>query len=169
MDEFPAKIENKVENKIEFDNIPGVNMDNLKRIAERLKKEGFSEKQSAAILSTVVAESKANPLAIGDNGKARGLLQWHGNRFNATDDLDSQIDLIINEVKDYKNSNGWLSSKKYNKKDAINAFNGEDLYAMVTALTANFIRPANTDSAIEKRYNQAQQLYDQLIRNVREN
>ena len=138
-------------------------MDNLNHIADRLKDAGFSKEQSAAILGTVMEESHGNPLAIGDNGKARGLFQWHGARFQATDDLDSQIDLIINELRDYKNSNGWLSSKKYNKQDAINAFNSDDLHAIITALTANFIRPANTDSAIERRYNQAQQIYKQLI------
>lgn len=158
-----SPIRPELQDKHSFRSIPGMYMDNLNHIADRLKDAGFSKEQSAAILGTVMEESQGNPLTVGDNGKARGLFQWHGARFQATDDLDSQIDLIINELRDYKNSNGWLSSKKYNKQDAINAFNGNDLHAIITALTANFIRPANTDSAIERRYNQAQQIYKQLI------
>lgn len=152
----------KPEKKIELAEIPGTNMANLNQIADKLKAAGFTAQQSAAILATVAEESKANPLSIGDNGKAKGLFQWHGNRFTATDDLDSQIDLIIKEIRDYKNSNGWLSSALFKKYDAIDAFNGNDLENVVSALTANFIRPKHTEYAIGKRYNLAKQIYEQL-------
>ena len=143
--------------------ISNANNDNLNEINKQLKKEGYKKTQRAAILATIVAESGANPKAIGDSGKARGLFQWHGNRFNAGMDLNSQIQLLLTELKDFNNGSAWSASKKYNKQNAFDTFHEtEDLMSAISALTANYIRPANTDSEIRKRYNIAQQLINQM-------
>lgn len=139
------------------------NQDNLNIINNELINSGFKKIQRAAILATIIAESGANPNAIGDSGRAKGLLQWHGARFNAGMDLDSQIKLILNEIKDYNNINAWTASKKYSKKSAFDRFfNTEDLKEAINSITANYIRPANTDTAITKRFNIAQQLIKQM-------
>jgi uncharacterized protein YabN with tetrapyrrole methylase and pyrophosphatase domain len=79
-------------------------------------------------------------------------------------DLASQIKLLLTELKDYNNQNAWTSSRKYNKRNAFDLFhNTEDLNEAISALTANYIRPANTDSEIRKRYNIAQQLINQMV------
>lgn len=143
--------------------ISNANNDNLNEINKRLKKEGYKKTQRAAILATIVAESGANPKAIGDSGKARGLFQWHSNRFTAGKDLASQIQLALSELKDFDNKNAWSVSRKYNKRSAFDIFhNTEDLMEAISALTANFIRPANTDKEIQKRYGIAQQLINQM-------
>ena len=143
--------------------IPGIYMDNLNTIADRLKEAGFSKEQSAAILATVADESHANPLAIGDKGAARGLFQWHGNRFNADDTLDSQINLIINEIRDTRNVDGWGPSEKYKRNAAIDAFNNGNLESAITAITYNFIRPKYKDSATKRRFQLAQRIYNELL------
>lgn len=143
--------------------INGANNDNLNIINKELKSAGYKKTQRAAILATIIAESGANPMAVGDAGKAKGLFQWHPNRFSAGIDLNSQIQLLMNEIKDKRNVNAWTSSKKYNKELAFNTFhNTDDLKEAISVLTFNYIRPANTDREIEKRYNIAQKLISQM-------
>ena len=158
-----AKVEKPTVEKHALTSIPGINMDNLNTIADRLKAEGFNKEQSAAILATVAEESKANPLAVGDNGAARGLFQWHGNRFIADNTLESQINLIIKELRDIKNVDGWGPSTKYKRSAAIEAFNSGNLENAITALTYNFIRPKNQDGATKRRFQLAQQIYNELL------
>ena len=163
--EIPEEQETSQEPEVKdivLENIPGVQMDNLNAIQKRLTDSGFTSKQRAAILATVALESGANPSAIGDNGLASGLFQWHPNRFNGKFDLDSQIDLIVSEIRDKQNGNGWTGSSIFSKDNALSAFDGDDLYAIVSALTANFIRPANTQREIQRRYDLAQKIYKQL-------
>lgn len=139
------------------------NNENLNQINKELLKAGYKKTQRAAILATMLAESGVNPMAIGDAGRARGLFQWHPNRFTAGKDLASQIQLALSELKDFDNKNAWSASRKYNKRSAFDTFhNTEDLMEAISALTANFIRPANTDKEIQKRYGIAQQLMSQM-------
>lgn len=162
--EFQPNPEKYMQNEIE-ETISGVNanLNNLNEINKQLKDAGYKKTQRAAILATIVAESGANPAAIGDAGKARGLFQWHPNRFTAGIDLGSQIRLILSELKDFDNRNAWSNSRKYNKRNAYDIFHStDDLNAAISALTANYIRPANADKEIQKRYNIAQQLINQM-------
>lgn len=150
------------ETQTEINPIPGINMDNLNTINVQLKNAGFGKIQRAAILATICQESHANPEAIGDNGRARGLFQWHGSRFNAGNDLNSQIQLVINGLRDFKDVNGWLNNKKWNRKESFDRFNGDDLQDAVTAITYSFIRPSNQEQRSKERFNIAQEIYNQL-------
>ena len=143
--------------------IAGVNMNNLEAINNKLKDAGFGKIQRAAILATVCQESKANPEAIGDNGKARGLFQWHGSRFNAGSDLNSQVQLIIDSLRDFKDVNGWLNNKKWSRKESFDKFNGDSLQDAITALTYSFIRPSNPEKRSNERFEIANEIYNQLI------
>lgn len=44
--------------------------------------KGWTKEQSAGIAANIQAESNFNPSAIGDNGKAYGVAQWHPDRQN---------------------------------------------------------------------------------------
>lgn len=158
-----SPIEPEFRDKHGITTIPGVDMDNLNRIADRLKEEGFTKEQSAALLATVAEESKANPNAVGDNGKSKGIMQWQGNRFKSGNDLDSQIDLLINEIRDFSSTDAWSSSEKYSKANAFDAFNSGNLEDMVTALTYNFVRPKYRATDTKKRYELAQKIYNELL------
>ena len=146
----------KMEGKISLSNLGSVNYENLNYIGNKLRKAGIKDNQLAAILATVVAESGANPKAIGDSGKAKGVWQWHPDRYKADEDLDSQVQLILDELSNV-NSGGWLG-----KKDYMDAFNGDDLWTSVDTLTRRFIRPANGTTQARKRFEIAQKILQQL-------
>ena len=137
--------------------VNGANNDNLTYINTKLSEAGIPKLQRAAILATIVAESGADPKAIGDKGKAHGLFQWHQDRYKAGPDLDSQIQLILDEVTNLNYKNGWGGRKK-----DFADFNGNDLQAAVRALTKGFIRPADIDGQSVLRYNIAQRILKQL-------
>ncbi|MEN6587308.1 MAG: phage tail tip lysozyme, partial [Sulfuricella sp.] len=42
--------------------------------------QGWTKEQAAGIVSNIKAESKFNPSAVGDSGKAYGIAQWHPDR-----------------------------------------------------------------------------------------
>ena len=143
--------------------INGSNSDNLNAIAKRLQKEGFNKTQASAILATVIAESGGDPTAIGDNGSAHGIIQWHSPRWMGQSTLDSQIDLLINELRDRNNPNAWTGSSLYDKQTAFNIFNtSTDLQKVVQALTHNYIRPADKKGETTKRHVFAQSIFNQL-------
>jgi len=137
--------------------IDGANNDNLTYVNTKLSEAGIPKLQRAVILATIVAESGADPKAIGDAGKAHGLFQWHPDRYKAGPDLDSQIQLILDEVTNLNYKNGWGGRKK-----DFDDFNGDNLQASVRALTKGFIRPADIDGQSVLRYNIAQRILKQL-------
>lgn len=134
-------------------------MDNINTIANKLKKENFTKEQIAAILASVIGESGGDNLAIGDKGTARGIMQWRGDRWKAGNDLDSQVELLINEI---RSNSAWGKTNAYSRENALSAFAGTDLYNMVRAMTYNYVRPANAERDTTKRYQIAQQIYNQL-------
>lgn len=143
--------------------IKGENVENIKTIATRLSKEGFTKGQTAAILATIIKESKADPFALGDKGRAHGILQWHKPRWANQSTLNSQLDLLVNEIRDYNNENAWGKSNLYTKRQAFDIFAGDDLYKSIQALTHNYVRPSDSIAETEERYEIAKAIYDQLI------
>lgn len=51
-----------------------------KSIIEYFKSKGWSEAQAKGIAANVMRESKGDPNAVGDNGQAYGVAQWHPDR-----------------------------------------------------------------------------------------
>ena len=154
--DVPVPLSPSMEGKISLSDLGSVNYDNLNYIGEKLRKAGIKNNQLAAILATVIAESGANPKAKGDAGKAKGLWQWHPDRYKAGEDLDSQVQLMLDELSNVK-SGGWLGRQNY-----MDAFNGDDLWTSVDTLTRRFIRPADGHGQARKRYEIAQKILKQL-------
>jgi len=50
------------------------------RAMDYFQKRGWSKEQAAGIVANLVAESGGKPNAVGDNGQAFGLAQWHPDR-----------------------------------------------------------------------------------------
>lgn len=136
--------------------VPGAHNENLNYINIKLKEQGIGRIQRAAILANVVGESGGNPNAVGDKGKAKGILQWHPDRYRSATTLDKQISLLIDEINNI-NSGGWLGNKSWKNK-----FETGDLRDSVNVFTANFIRPADKEGESNKRYKHAQLIYDQI-------
>jgi len=64
-------------------NPAGVDAGLQSRIVQFFEKQGWSRNQAAGIAANLTAESSLNPHAVGDNGKAYGIAQWHPDRQKA--------------------------------------------------------------------------------------
>jgi len=60
-------------------NLPGAS-GNAQDDIDKLMKMGWTRQQAAGIAASIQRESSGNPNAIGDNGNAYGLFQWHKDR-----------------------------------------------------------------------------------------
>lgn len=58
----------------------GANQQDIQKAMGFLTNRGWSRAQAAGIVGNLVTESKLNTSAIGDNGKAYGIAQWHPDR-----------------------------------------------------------------------------------------
>lgn len=65
---------------------------------------GLTREQAAGIAGNIYVESKFNPKAVGDGGKAHGIAQWHPSRRKGVDMLnmpfEDQVTYLIEELKD---------------------------------------------------------------------
>lgn len=88
----------------------------MQKLQDKLK---ISKEQAAGIAGNIMVESKFNPNAKGDSGKAYGLGQWHPDRRTGVDlsSYDKQVDHLINELKTEKtwNASGGLSALRATK------------------------------------------------------
>lgn len=50
------------------------------QMVDYFKRRGYSTDQSAGLVANIMAESKGDPNAVGDNGQAYGIAQWHPDR-----------------------------------------------------------------------------------------
>lgn len=86
-----------------------------------MSKYGLDAAHAAGIVANLNAESGGNPNAIGDNGRARGLFQWHPDRREnilagtgidvANASVNQQLDAAMWELKDRGQYNSFLSQK----------------------------------------------------------
>lgn len=63
--------------------VAGVDAGLQARVVQFFQSQGWSRNKAAGIAANLTAESALNPQAVGDNGKAYGLGQWHGDRQKA--------------------------------------------------------------------------------------
>lgn len=61
----------------------GVDAGLQSRIVRFFEQQGWTRNQAAGIAANLSAESALNPHAVGDNGKAYGIAQWHPDRQRA--------------------------------------------------------------------------------------
>ena len=145
------------------------NSDNISYIYNRLASKGLGKAQISAILATIIAESGGNPMAIGDNGKAKGLLQWHADRYvpksnDSKQELDNQINHILNTIDTVGDGKSWLrGNPSFGYESGAHAkeiFNtSKNLDEITRAITLSFIRPADSHGAPIKRAKIAREIY----------
>lgn len=58
----------------------GTDATKIQQAMTSLTKKGWTQAQAAGIVGNLVTESKLNTNAVGDNGKAYGIAQWHPDR-----------------------------------------------------------------------------------------
>ncbi|RQZ76075.1 hypothetical protein DF052_02660 [Burkholderia glumae] len=129
----------------------------------RLMEMGWSKEQAVGLVANFWRESQLNPTAIGDNGRAYGIGQWHPDRQDAfkklfgTDIRSSTLDQQL-QFANYELRSGG-------ERDA-----GRRLLASTNALDAAAIasryyeRPKNADSEAQQRALYASDLYGALGR-----
>lgn len=102
--------------------------------------KGYSPQAAAAMAGNANAESTGNPGAVGDNGLARGLFQWHPDRYAKLQDWANRNNLDPNTVDtqlgfaDYELRNGEKSA-------GTKLFGAKDLGSANDAMMA-YLRPA---------------------------
>lgn len=115
---------------------------------------GWTHEQAAGITANLVAESGLNPNAVGDNGKARGLAQWHPDRqaaFKAkfghdigSATADEQLQFVQHEL-----TAGMFKAAG----DALRATMSADLAAQV--VSTQYERPADREGEAARRGDRA--------------
>lgn len=95
------------------------------------KAQGYTTEQAAGIIANMVAESGGDPNVIGDNGKAKGLFQWHKPRRDAilkatgTDVWNSSKQDQLNAAAwEMKNGNTGFDDKAYRSLDDAGSAGG---------------------------------------------
>lgn len=149
---------------IDLDTNVGYNSRELEELDRTL--DTIPTKRRDAILATVIAESGANPYAVGDGGLARGYFQWHSDRWPFEGDAPSRVEererqgrLIGESLTDVKQWHHGGKGSGYNSAaEAQRAFYGDDTDAILKALTFGYIRPKDKIGA----YNRRKKIYDQL-------
>ena len=60
--------------------VGAVDPDKIKQAQAFFESKGWTKEQAAGLVGNLITESKLNPTAVGDNGKAYGIAQWHPDR-----------------------------------------------------------------------------------------
>lgn len=142
-------------------NYAAINPDRVKEleyIDQQLKNAGYGYIQRLAILGNVQQESLGNPLAISSNGAWHGLIQWNKDRYrlqnrDAQDELQRQTSLLLKELE----KTGWSGATWRDQLNYAQTFkDSTDLKEATDIFTRRFVRPANIESEIDKRFGHAQ-------------
>lgn len=111
------------------------NSPNQQYIADRLKAEGYSDTQIAAVMGHLQEESGFDPTAIGDGGDAYGIAQWNSRRqelFNytgtRTPSLQQQTDFLIHELNTSESAAGNQLKNSTTLYEASRAFANFERY-----------------------------------------
>lgn len=123
------------------------NTDKYDETVDYLVHKGLPANAAHGIAANIAAESNFNTEAVGDGGKARGVAQWHPDRYNALSqkfnlkDFYGSLDAILHELKSNPNRNG------YNELlEAKNPYEATDIFQN------KFERPANQTKGIRYKY-----------------
>lgn len=126
-------------------------------IEKKLKGSGrFNDIQIAGIKQNISRESGFNPRAVGDNGAAVGLGQWHPDRRPQDMSLDGQIQHLIDTLSAYDGNKHWIGRDNY--EGFLNARTPEEAHYYIArgyerpaaSITDNLRRRSNMSL---RRYN----------------
>ena len=146
------KIKSKIDRKINYNAFNPRHQREFKYVDSTLNANGLGYPQRLSVLSSINRESQGDPLAVSDNEKWKGLLQWDSLRYvptsdNAKEELKSQSDYLNLELQ----GSGW------NGNDSLKTvfFNSNNLEEVNKAFVEGFIRPGDKEKETKIRYNNA--------------
>ncbi|WP_338756767.1 phage tail tip lysozyme [Pseudomonas juntendi] len=131
--------------------------DGAGKVIDYLRSKGLSETLAKGIAANVQAESSFDPNAVGDGGKAYGLLQWHPSRqadFAAylgknirESTWQEQLDFAVHEVTKGKERANWENVK-----------NAQSPSDAAYSYSKNVIRPGEDKETKERRAQERAQI-----------
>lgn len=131
-------------------------------VANYFQSKGWSREQAVGIASNLSIESGFNPSAVGDNGKAYGLAQWHPDRqagFRAfagkdirSSSLDEQLAFIHYEL---------TQGQEKGAGDALRK--ARSAYEAGSIVSSQYERPARADIEASRRGMLAQSIYGNTV------
>lgn len=144
------------------------NADYIAYIDKALRRGGMNPMQRASVLANIIEESGGDPFAEGPGG-FYGLVQWSGDRYKKTGEkdaykeIDNQVKTILDTAGNSTDRISWTHGGKgsgYNSfKDAMDAYNGDDLAGVMRGYTLGYVRPAGGVSSYNNRLKVAEQIY----------
>lgn len=121
--------------------------DKYDETVDYLMHKGLPSNAAHGIAANIAAESNFDTNAVGDGGKARGIAQWHPDRYNALankfnlKDFYSSLDAVVHELKSNPSRNGYKELL-----EAKNPYEATDIFQN------KFERPANQKTGIRYKY-----------------
>jgi len=145
------------------------NPDYISYIDTSLQQGGMNPMQRASVLANIIEESGGDPFAEGPGG-FHGLLQWSDERYPRTKEtdvykeIDNQVKSILATANNASDHMSWTHGGKgsgYNSlKDAMAAYNGDNLDDVMRGYTLGYVRPAGGIDSYNNRLKVARQLYE---------
>lgn len=124
---------------------------------QHFMKSGWTREQAAGIVANLDQESRLDPNAVGDNGRARGVAQWHPDRqadfkaWSGKDIQQSSLEEQLNFV------NYELSQGK--ERSAGDKLRGSSSASEAASIVSRFYeRPKDTEGEASRRGARAEQL-----------
>lgn len=121
--------------------------DKYDETVDYLVHKGLPANAAHGIAANIAAESNFSTEAVGDGGKAKGIAQWHPDRYNALSqkfnlkDFYSSLDAVVHELKSNPSRNGYKELL-----EAKNPYEATDIFQN------KFERPANQTKGIRYKY-----------------
>lgn len=139
---------------------------NMNELQDSLINRGYKEPQRLAILSNVLHESGADPLAVDKTGKYKGGLQWDSTRHPGTDKWNEQINYIIKEATTpetpyWSDGSGGIPYIKNLKDGFTNFWNAGNPYDATLYYTKGNVRPSEEEARVN-RAKEAQNMFKNL-------
>lgn len=136
---------------------------------DHFKRMGWSDAQAKGIVANMIAESKLDPKAVGDNGAAKGSLQWHKDRQNdyaswAKDQKGTGKTVETATLADQRRFIDFELRKGKEKRAGYHLMQQNDPRAAAGFLSEDYVRPgdhlgemshrARTAADLDKRFPQ---------------
>ncbi|GAB0175010.1 MAG: hypothetical protein HHAS10_08890 [Candidatus Altimarinota bacterium] len=126
------------------------------------KSKGLSEEQIAGLLANEARESRCNPRAIGDNGSAHGIFQWHPER-RVKILKGTGIDISTASHIDQLKAAWWeMTEDDFEKKVFSELKSATDAGEAAAIISREYLRPGDKDGEQKIRAEYAQNIIRQF-------
>lgn len=113
-----------LEHKI-YPQIGNASSESVTTAVEFYQSKGLTNEGVAYLVGNFIGESSLRPDAVGDNGLALGIAQWHpARRVGLPNDLHGQLDYALTEIDHYPLSSALRGSNVWVIQNGIRQYEG---------------------------------------------